>query len=202
MDISVIVTNYNYDAYLARCLRSLLDQTLDESKYEVILVDDASTDTSPAIASSFSSRVKCIFLEENVGLASASNIAFSHCTGRLIVRVDSDDFVHPSFLSTFVIANDLLGSNYEAFSMDYFEVDERGQVLEMCDATIKPIACAVSFKSEVLLALGAYKDGLRIFEERELQQRFFDAGYSVHNISMPLYRYVKHSKSLTSKIFR
>jgi glycosyltransferase involved in cell wall biosynthesis len=202
MDISVIVTNYNYDTYLARCLRSLLDQTLDASKYEVVLVDDASTDRSPMIAASFGSRVKTILLDENVGLASASNIAFSHCTGRLIVRVDSDDFVHPNFLSTFVIANELLGANFQAFSMDYFEVDEAGQILELRNAKISPIACAISFKSEVLLALGAYKDGLRIFEERELQERFINAGYLIHNISMPLYRYVKHSKSLTSRIFR
>jgi len=202
MDISVIVTNYNYDTYLARCLRSLLDQTLDGSKYEVVLVDDASTDRSPMIAASFGSRVKTILLDENVGLASASNIAFSHCTGRLIVRVDSDDFVHPNFLSTFVIANELLGANFQAFSMDYFEVDEAGQILELRNAKISPIACAISFKSEVLLALGAYKDGLRIFEERELQERFINAGYLMHNISMPLYRYVKHSKSLTGRIFR
>ncbi len=46
MDISVIVTNYNYGKLIRRCLRSLFNQSLEKSKYEIIVVDDASTDNS------------------------------------------------------------------------------------------------------------------------------------------------------------
>ena len=43
-DVSVVVTNFNYGKYLRRCLRSLINQDLDRSRYEVIVVDDHSTD--------------------------------------------------------------------------------------------------------------------------------------------------------------
>ena len=45
-DVSVVVTNFNYGKYLRRCLRSLINQDLDRSRYEVIVVDDHSTDDS------------------------------------------------------------------------------------------------------------------------------------------------------------
>ena len=53
MEISVIVTNYNYEKYIARCIRSLLNQSLDHSMYEIVVVDDASTDNSKDIIESF-----------------------------------------------------------------------------------------------------------------------------------------------------
>jgi glycosyltransferase involved in cell wall biosynthesis len=202
VNISIIVTNYNYEKYLARCLRSLLDQTLPISKYEIIFVDDCSTDNSRIVANLFADNIKTIYLPENVGLASATNIGLNNCTGRLIVRVDSDDFVHPNFLETLVLANDLLGDENDAYSLDYLEIDSTGNKIAYKSALKDPIACGIAFKSEVLLEIGAYKDGMRIFEEIELMKRFHASNYQIHNIALPLYRYVKHGNSLTTKVFR
>ncbi len=202
MDISVIVTNYNYDKYLARCIRSLLGQSHPASNYEIVLVDDASTDSSIDVASTFKERIKIVQLVENQGLASAANAGFRNSQGRLIVRVDSDDYVHPDFLRVLVIANELLGDNFDAFSLDYENIDEQGNVLSVNSAIEHPIGCAVAFKNEALQDLGAYKEGLRIFEEKELMKRFKVSEMKMHNISLPLYRYVQHSSSLSRRTFK
>jgi len=202
MDISVIVTNYNYDRYLARCLRSLITQSLSSSNYEIVLVDDASTDNSLEVASTFKERIKIFRLPHNQGLASAANEGFRNSRGRLIVRVDADDYVHPEFLKVLVTSNELLGDQYDAFSLDYENVDEDGNVLNISSSKEFPIGCAIAFKNEALQALGAYKDGLRIFEERELMKRFIASEMRLHNISLPLYRYVQHSSSLTRRTFK
>ena len=202
MEISVIVTNYNYANYIGRCLRSLLSQTINHSLFEIICVDDASTDDSKEIISTFTNEIKMVFLEKNVGLASAVNIGLKSAVGRLIVRVDADDFVHPEFLRILVLSNELLGSDYDAFALDYIEVDEKGKTLKVSNASEAPIACAIAFKMEALMAIGAYKEGLRIFEERELLERFNQKGFKMKNVHLPLYRYVKHSSSLTTGVFK
>jgi glycosyltransferase involved in cell wall biosynthesis len=113
MDISVIVTNFNYDRYLARCLRSLVAQSLSSSNYEIVLVDDASTDNSLEVASTFKEQIKIFRLTHNQGLASAANEGFRNSQGRLIVRVDADDYVHPEFLKVLV-------TNFLAISTMHF----------------------------------------------------------------------------------
>jgi glycosyltransferase involved in cell wall biosynthesis len=202
VDISVIVTNYNYDKYLARCIRSLLAQSHPVANYEIILVDDASTDNSIEVASTFKDRIKLVQLTKNQGLASAANAGFRNSQGRLIVRVDSDDYVHPDFLRVLVTGNELLGNKFDAFSLDYENVDEAGNVLGVNSAIEHPIGCAIAFKNETLQDLGAYKEGLRIFEEKELMKRFNENEMKMHNISLPLYRYVQHSSSLTRRTFK
>ena len=69
-DVSVVVTNFNYGKYLRRCLRSLINQELDRSRYEVIVVDDHSTDDSLEALEEFSADkgIKVIVNEENLGI--------------------------------------------------------------------------------------------------------------------------------------
>jgi len=109
--ISVIVTNYNYGHYLGRCLRSLLSQSISRTHYEIIVVDDASTDSSRLIYDSFENEIKSIKNEKNVGLAQASNIGIRSALGRYFVRVDADDYVHPNFLETLLVGFDLFGTD-------------------------------------------------------------------------------------------
>ena len=211
MEISVIVTNYNYEKYIARCIRSLLNQSLDHSMYEIVVVDDASTDNSKDIIESFLKNkrregkkeeeggiIEFIGLSENQGLASSANLGFKHCTGRLVVRVDSDDYVHPNFLETFVIASDLMSLDFEAFACDYIEVDNEGREIRRVCAKHEPIACGIAFNHDTLSNLGAYKDGLRIWEDRELMSRFDSSNRQIQYIGLPLYRYRKHPTSLTA----
>ncbi len=201
-EISVVVTNHNYGYLLGRCIRSLLSQTIDKSLYEVIVIDDGSTDDSLNILEVFSSSIRVISLQDNVGLASASNIGIKSCTSRYFVRVDADDYVHPKFLENLLLGFELVGSNYEAVSCDYFKVEEDGRIIEYGSQNEYPIACAIAFKIDAFEKLGFYNDELRINEEVDFMARFLRAGFNIHNINLPLYRYVQHNNSLTRRVPR
>lgn len=96
-EISVIVPVYNAGEYLAPCVRSVLGQTFAD--WELLLVDDASTDGSLALCRSFTDpRVRVIAKDRNEGVSEARNTGLNHARGRYITFVDADDTVHPRFL--------------------------------------------------------------------------------------------------------
>ena len=99
-EISVIVPVYKVEAYLPRCVDSILAQTFTD--YELWLVDDGSPDNSGKICDDYSkrdARIRVIH-KPNGGLSSARNAALDECKGRYISFVDSDDWVTPDFLET------------------------------------------------------------------------------------------------------
>ncbi|MCI8722793.1 MAG: glycosyltransferase family 2 protein [Ruminococcus sp.] len=97
--ISIIIPVYNTEQYLRRCINSILDSSCGD--FEIILVNDGSTDNSPAICEEYScqdSRIKVIH-QENRGVSSARNHGLDHCQGEWVVFVDSDDFISRDFLN-------------------------------------------------------------------------------------------------------
>ncbi len=95
---SIIVPIYNTEKYLKRCLDSILNQTCPE--FELILVDDGSTDDSPAICNSYAQRDSRITVihKENKGLVSARNTGLRMAKGDYICYVDSDDYIDLTLL--------------------------------------------------------------------------------------------------------
>lgn len=91
--LSIIVPVYNVEKYIRKCLQSLIDQTL--SDYEVILVDDGSTDGSAEICKEFCNRDKRfkLFQKQNGGLSDARNYGLKYATGTYVGFVDSDDYI-------------------------------------------------------------------------------------------------------------
>ena len=101
--VSVIIPMYNAEKYLSVCLESLLIQTFQD--FEVIIVDDCSTDNSLAIAESFlerfGGRLKIISLEENTGSGAVPrNVGFEHASGKYIFFMDNDDLLIDIALET------------------------------------------------------------------------------------------------------
>ena len=93
--ISVIVPVYNAEPYLDKCIQSIIDQSY--RNLEIILVDDGSSDRSPAICDSYAvkdHRVQVIH-KENGGQSSARNVGLDICQGDFIGFVDSDDYIAP-----------------------------------------------------------------------------------------------------------
>ncbi len=93
--ISIIVPYYNSEDFLERCIESILKQTF--SDFELILVNDGSTDKSSQISQAFAdldSRVT-LLQKENGGQGSARNLGLDHVRGNYIGFVDSDDFIEP-----------------------------------------------------------------------------------------------------------
>ena len=94
-DISVIIPVYNVEEYLHKCLDSLVAQTVDKSKMEVILVDDGSSDNSPAICDEYAADHSFfkVFHRENGGVSSARNFGIENAHGKYIMFLDSDDWL-------------------------------------------------------------------------------------------------------------
>lgn len=100
--VSVIVPVYNVEAYLERCIASLISQTLEN--IEIILVDDGSTDNSPGIcdkAAEVHHNITVIH-KENGGVSSARNAGLDIATGKYISFIDSDDYVEPDMMELMV----------------------------------------------------------------------------------------------------
>lgn len=86
--ISIIIPAFNAENTIADCLDSLLDQTIDRERYEIILVDDGSTDETPNIAKRYS-EVR-LLTQDNQGPASARNKGARHAKGDIILFTDAD----------------------------------------------------------------------------------------------------------------
>lgn len=91
--ISVIIPNYNYDAFLGAAIDSAL--ALDWEDVEVIVVDDGSTDGSRAVIEEYSDRVIAIY-QANAGQATACEAGFERSRGEIVIFLDSDDLLDPS----------------------------------------------------------------------------------------------------------
>ena len=196
-EASVIVSNFNNARYLERCIRSVLSQKTNFS-FEVIVVDDASTDDSWKVLSHFEDRITVLRNEENLGLPASLNLAIERALGQFLVRVDSDDFVSENFLQILTLA---LKSNpsLDAVCCDYEKIEYLGankRQIEICDSKREPIACGVMFRRDQLIEVGLYNPEFRFNEEKELRIRF-EAKFEIARVPIPLYRYRQHSGSMS-----
>lgn len=98
IDLSVIVPVYNVEKYLNRCLESILQ--VNNSRIEIILVDDRSKDFSGNICDFFGSKYSFVKVvhKTNEGLGFARNIGIEEATGKYLMFVDSDDFIKSSLV--------------------------------------------------------------------------------------------------------
>ena len=101
MKLSIIVPVYNAEAYLCRCLDSLLDQGFGEEDYEIICINDGSTDRSLEICEEYSQDHKQIkvITQDNQGVSAARNAGLDIAAGDMVCFVDSDDVIVANGLS-------------------------------------------------------------------------------------------------------
>lgn len=127
MSISIITPSYNSAGFISNTIRSVIDQAV--SNWELIIVDDCSTDNSVEVIQSFidkDPRIKLIQLNENSGAAVARNKGIEAAKGRYIAFLDSDDAWSPDKLEqqlAFMQVND-----YPFTFAAYDKVDEAGKV--------------------------------------------------------------------------
>ena len=102
--ISVIVPVYNVEAYLERCVESILQQTY--THFELILINDGSTDSSGQICDHLASQYENIKVYHigNAGVSNARNMGIQLATGSWVTFIDSDDFVTQDYLATLASA--------------------------------------------------------------------------------------------------
>ena len=104
VNLSIIIPCYNSEKYLERCLQSLIVQ---KGNYEIIIIDDGSTDNTSIILDRYSvhSNIK-IFKQENKGVSSARNFGLKVAQGEYVLFVDADDFVSSNYISALESNND------------------------------------------------------------------------------------------------
>lgn len=105
MDLSVIIPTYNQAALLRECLGSLERQSVPADIYEIVVVDDGSTDQTQAVVSSAGERVRGVRLSANRGRSAARNAGVEHARAKLVIFVDSDVVVRPDFLASHLDAH-------------------------------------------------------------------------------------------------
>ncbi|MFN8775994.1 MAG: glycosyltransferase family A protein [Flavobacteriales bacterium] len=193
--VSLIITTYNYAHYLERAIRSAMEQSLDRRKFEIIVVDDASTDHTREVLDNYTDDVRAFRMENNLGLSGARNFGIKKAKGQFVLFLDADDYIHRDLLyvqKLFLEEN----NSIDAVSTDYWLVDEKGAHIRHVDALNQPIACGIMFRKDYLYQIGLYDEAFRAREEEDLRIRW-SSKYNIHNLPIPLYRYRMHDANLT-----
>ncbi|MBQ7712115.1 MAG: glycosyltransferase [Bacteroidales bacterium] len=97
MKLSLVIPVYNTEKYLEKCLSSCLNQNMEMSDYEIVIVNDGTKDNAMDIARQFQDKYPNvgIYSQENAGLSAARNTGFTHASGDYVWFVDSDDWIEP-----------------------------------------------------------------------------------------------------------
>ena len=118
--VSIIVPVFNVEKYLRQCLDSILGQTFNQ--FEVIIVNDGSTDNSGAICQEYEARDnRIVYLEkENGGVSEARNLGLDFATSEYIIFIDSDDWIEPTYVEVLYekieeYQADIVFENYTSF---------------------------------------------------------------------------------------
>lgn len=194
--VTVVVAALNQERFIGRCIRSLLAQNFPRQDYEVLVVDDGSTDRTSYALELFTDEVTVLRNERNIGLPASLNRAIHKVRSPFLVRVDADDFVSRNFLlflHGFVSQN----GHMDAVACDYNLVDDQGVVIERKNCMEEPIACGIIFRTGHLVDIGLYDEEFLRQEERDLRIRFLKK-HAIHRLEMPLYRYRRHDGNMTN----
>lgn len=203
--ISIIIPIYNAEAFLTCCLDSLVHQTCNG--FEVICIDDQSTDASFSIARSFEQaypeRFRAFRNEHNVGQGRTREHGIEMARGDYITFVDSDDYVANDYVETFLYA--VRTNQYDIVATGYTrDIDGALRVVPAPQAewaiTTYAVACAKLFRKSFLL-----EHGIRFARERRGEDIFFNVACyccnpRVNVLDYAGYHYRLNRASTTSSI--
>ena len=104
MQLSIIIPVYNAEKFLAECVQSIFEQNIPQENFEVILINDGSTDSSLEICQKLTQRHKNIRVlnQKNKGQSIARNIGMTASKGEYIFFIDSDDYIKSGYLNNFL----------------------------------------------------------------------------------------------------
>ena len=118
MDVSIIIPVYNNDKYLNECIDTLLNQDT-KYKYEIIAINDGSTDNSLKILKSYKDKI-IVIDKENTGPGDTRNVGIKRAKGKYIMFADSDDYVTPNFVDKMV--STLINEDADVVICDFYRV--------------------------------------------------------------------------------
>lgn len=196
VEVSVVVTVKNAMAYIGRCLRSLINQNFDREKYEIILVNDKSTDKTKEAITPYLGELIYIENKKSLGLPGSLNVGIQQAKGQYIVRVDADDWVHKEYIN--ILYNLLhLSNELDAVACDYYLMDNKQKIISKENWLNKPIGCGIMFRSHHLIEIGLYDNKLMSSGDEDLLIRY-KKKYDIFRVPIPLYRYRRHNTNMTN----
>jgi glycosyltransferase involved in cell wall biosynthesis len=207
--ISVLMPVYNAERYLAEAVESILAQTFTD--FEFLIIDDGSTDSTPAMLRSYAerdARIRLVVRRENFKLVRTLNELIGMAQGEFVARMDADDIALPhrferqvAFLREHpevVVAGsrvdciDPEGAILRQFGTEEtHEAIDRAHLAAQGQTIVHP---AVMIRSEVLKAIGGYRTEFTFAEDFDLWLRLAEAG-RVTNIPEVLLKYRVHASS-------
>lgn len=191
--ISILIPFKNTSNYLNECIDSIINQTL--TNWELLIVDDGSTDDSFDIVSKYSNEDKRIKLFKNngSGIIEALRLAFKHSTGTFITRMDSDDIMTPNKLEVMVNSLQKYGKGHIAIGLVHYfskegisegysnyqqwlnKLTRKGEnFFEIYKECVVPSPCWMTYKED-LIKCEAFKPN-RYPEDYDLAFRFYKYG--------------------------
>ena len=195
--VSAVVCTYNYGRFLGRCLESLLGQTYPRERYEILVVDDGSTDETPQVLERYQGRIQ-VLRQPNQGLTAASNAGLRAARGEFLVRVDADDELEPRGIEELTRTLDQ-HPGAAAVYCDRLEINEAEGVERPTDLSwlniYQVIAPGVMFRLKRVLEAGLYRPFY--WEEHDLMIRLLQK-HPLHYHPMRLYRYYLHGDNMTA----
>jgi glycosyltransferase involved in cell wall biosynthesis len=204
--VSVVIPVYNAEPYLAEAIQSILDQTF--ANFELLIIDDGSTDKSYAVAESFKDpRVRLFRNELNRGQSFTQNIGLKNARGEYIAILGADDI---ALLERLAIQCDYLDRHPETslIGTSFYRFNSAGQV-ELCKVPKEaldirwrlvfdnPIAApTVMLRRSVLTDIGYFDSNVPCSEDLEFWTNIALKA-QIEQIDIPLTKYRMHSLSLT-----
>ncbi len=197
---SLVITNYNRSRFIDRAIRSCQNQLIFRTNYEIIVVDDCSTDNSLDIIHEFDDDIRLFVNDRNRGVAYASNVALRNARGKYMMRVDADDFLNQyacAYMLAILEENDDIAFVY----CDHFRVDVHGVKISKVrldnEKALYEHGAGIFFRTNVLRDIGGYDDSLKNCEDYDLLVRLKKNGYRGYYLPVPLYRYYIHGDNIT-----
>lgn len=203
--VSIVLPSYNGAKYIRESIDSVLGQTFPS--WELILVDDCSTDETAAIAASYAakdSRIRVIHNAVNQRLPRSLNVGFHEARGRYLTWTSDDNRYLPRAIEVMVRALDVdPATPMVCADMDY--IDESGAVLGRADAyeddliwVENRVGACFLYRREALSQVGGYDPAKVYVEDYDYWLRLRCRMGEIQRIPEPLYQYRLHSGSLTA----
>ena len=172
--VSIIVPMYNAEKFIGKTIESVLSQTYEN--WEMLIMNDVSTDNSLAVVSEFvkkDKRIKIVNTEKNVGVVKGRNFLIELASGKYIAFLDSDDYWHSEKLEKQI--KFMKGKNASISCTEYTRVRENGEKIN--EVIIKPeISYTDMLKNNYLGCLTVMYDvekiGKRYFKELEKNEDY------------------------------